>query len=53
MCEAWRCQFAEGLQQCEIASEQGRKHCLAHLAFKPKRFLIKEKARHRSSGLFS
>jgi hypothetical protein len=22
-CEAWRCEFAEGTQQCEIASEQG------------------------------
>ena len=26
-CEAWRCEFAEGIQQCEDASEEGRKHC--------------------------
>src|ERR1700678_304111 len=26
-CEAWRCEFAEGLQQGEVAYEQGRKHC--------------------------
>src|ERR1035441_5954369 len=30
-CEAWRCEFAEGIKQCEIASEQGRKYCLTHL----------------------
>jgi len=29
-CEAWRCEFAEGLQQCEDASEQGRKYCPTH-----------------------
>jgi hypothetical protein len=35
-CEAWRCEFAEGPQQCEIASEQGRRYCITHLAFGPK-----------------
>jgi hypothetical protein len=34
-CEAWRCEFAEGIRQCEIASEQGRKYCLPHLASRP------------------
>jgi hypothetical protein len=34
-CEAWRCEFAEGIQQCEIASVQGRKYCLTHLASRP------------------
>ena len=34
-CEAWRCEFAEGIQQCEIASEQGRKYCLTHLVRPP------------------
>jgi hypothetical protein len=29
-CEAWRCEFAEGLHQCEVAYEQGRKHCPTH-----------------------
>jgi hypothetical protein len=35
-CEAWRCEFAEGIQQCEIASEQGRKYCVTHLASRPR-----------------
>jgi hypothetical protein len=34
-CEAWRCQFAEGIPQCEVASEQGRKYCITHLASRP------------------
>ncbi len=34
-CEAWRCEFAEGIQQCEIASVQGRKYCLTHLGSRP------------------
>lgn len=34
-CEAWRCEFAEGIQRCEIASEQGRKYCVTHLASRP------------------
>jgi hypothetical protein len=34
-CEAWRCEFFVGVQQCEIASEQGRKYCLTHLASRP------------------
>jgi hypothetical protein len=28
-CEAWRCEFAEKVQQCEIASQQGHKYCLS------------------------
>lgn len=29
-CEAWRCEFAEGLHPCEVASEQGREPCPTH-----------------------
>lgn len=29
-CDAWRCEFAEGPEQCEVASEQGRRYCPAH-----------------------
>ena len=34
-CEAWRCEFSEGIQRCETASQQGRKYCLTHQAFGP------------------
>src|ERR1035438_497881 len=34
-CEVWRCEFAEESKQCDSAAEQGRKYCVAHLAFKP------------------
>jgi len=34
-CEVWRCEFAEGGKDCASAAEQGRRYCLAHLAFKP------------------
>jgi hypothetical protein len=34
-CEAWRCEFAGGLQQYEVASELGRKYCLTHLPSRP------------------
>ena len=35
VCEVWRCESDEGSKQCDTAAEQGRKYCLAHLAFKP------------------
>jgi hypothetical protein len=34
-CEVWRCESAEGSNECDSAAEQGRKYCLTHLAFKP------------------
>lgn len=34
-CEVWRCEFGEGGKNCDIAAEQGRKYCLAHLASSP------------------
>jgi hypothetical protein len=34
-CEAWRYEFAEGIQQCETASERGRRYCLTHLVSRP------------------
>ena len=34
-CEVWRCEFTKGGKDCDIAAEQGRRYCLAHLAFKP------------------
>jgi len=34
-CEAWRCEFAAGSEQCDSASEPRRKYCQTHLASKP------------------
>jgi hypothetical protein len=31
-CEVWRCEFGEEGKNCDVAAEQGRKYCLAHLA---------------------
>jgi len=34
-CEAWRCAFAGGNQECNRAAEHGSRYCPAHLASKP------------------
>jgi len=34
-CEAWRCQFAGGVEQCKFAAERGRKYCVTHRATRP------------------
>jgi hypothetical protein len=31
-CEVWRCEFAEGGNNCDSGAAQGRRYCLAHLA---------------------
>ena len=30
-CDLWRCEFTEGGKDCDLAAEQGRRYCLAHL----------------------
>jgi len=44
-CEAWRCEFDGGIQQCEIASERGRKYCLTHRASRPTSVMAIRKSR--------
>src|ERR1700683_868119 len=34
-CEACRCEVVEGTKHWEIASEQGRRYCVTHLASRP------------------